>query len=151
MRGGLRRSGLRAALLFASLCGPALPVDAQTCAKADFEAVVDEAAGALRTLNQKNTPVFQAKLRQLKDKRGWTNDQFLTQAEPLVRDETIVGFDQKSEDLLARITQGGQSGTARAPDCAFLAELRAQMAMLVETQKAKWSYMFERIEKELAK
>lgn len=145
------RGRLRISCLLLALWAPVLPAAAQTCAKADFEAVVDEAAGALRALTHQNTPVFQGKLRQLKDKRGWSNDQFLTQAEPLVRDETIVGFDQKSEDLLARITQGGHSDTARAPDCAFLAELRTQMSVLVETQKAKWAYMFERLEKELAK
>ena len=33
---------------------------APACAKTDFEAVVNEAAGALRDLNRKNTPPFQA-------------------------------------------------------------------------------------------
>jgi len=125
---------------------------AQTCSKADFEAVVDEAAGALRTLNQQNTPSFQGKLRQLKDKRGWSHDQFMIEAAPLVRDDTIIGFDQKSEELLTRITSGGQSGAGgRAPDCALLSDLRREMTTLVETQKAKWAYMFDRIEQELKK
>ena len=60
------------------------------CAKADFEAVVNEAGAALRDLNRQNTPVFQGKLRELKDKRSWGNDQFLKQAEPFVRDETVA-------------------------------------------------------------
>ena len=77
------------------------------CAKADFEAVVNAAGAALRDLAQQNTPQFQAKLRQLKDKRSWSNDEFLKQAEPLVRDETIAGYDKKSEELVARITGGG--------------------------------------------
>ena len=38
-----------------------------------------------------------------------------------------------------------------APDCTLLAELRAVMQSLLETQKAKWAYMFERIEAELRK
>lgn len=144
---GWRSSGLVVALL--CVAGPAL---AQTCAKADFEAVVDEAASALSALHHQNTPRFQGKLRQLKDKRGWSHDQFMSEAAPLVRDDTIVGFDQKSEDLLTRITQGGQTGTAgAAPDCGLLADLRKQLGVLVETQKAKWTYMFQRIEQELAK
>jgi len=122
------------------------------CSKADFEAVVDEAGGALRALAQQNTPPFQAKLRQLKAKRGWTDAQFLAEAEPLVRDETIAGFDRTSDELVLRITSAGQSGAAgEAPDCALLASLRASMATLVETQKAKWAYMFDKIEKELQK
>ena len=126
---------------------------AQTpCSKTDFEAVVDEAAGALRDLNRANTPQFQAKLRQLKDKRGWSNDQFMTEAEPFVRDATIAGFDQKSEELLGRIMSGGQAqSTSDKPDCGLLGGLRATMKALVETQKGKWAYMFDKLDKDLAK
>jgi hypothetical protein len=138
-------------LAFVSVGKVAL-AQAPTCSKADFEAVVDEAAGALRALNQQHTPPFQVKLRQLKDKRGWSHDQFLKEAAPFVRDDTIAGFDQKSEEFLTRITSGGQSGSSgAAPDCASLAELRATMNVLVETQKAKWTYMLVKIDKELAK
>jgi hypothetical protein len=123
---------------------------AQTCSKSEFEAVVDEAGAALRALNQHNTPEFQAKLRLLRDKRGWTHDQFLKQAAPLVKDEQIAGFDRKSEDLLARITNDSQpASSGNAADCALLAELRASMKTLIETQKAKWAYMFDKIGKEL--
>jgi hypothetical protein len=122
------------------------------CSKADFEAVVDEAAAALRTLNYQNTPQFQAKLRQLKDKRGWSHEQFLLEAAPFVRDDAITGFDQKSEDFLAQITQAGQSQATAAPlNCGLLLELRGSLARLLETQKAKWTYMFEKINAELAK
>lgn len=125
---------------------------APQCSKADFEAVVDEAAGALRDLARQNTPQFQGKLRQLKGKRGWSDDQLVKEAEPLVRDDKIAGFDQQSADFLARITSGGQAGASgAAPDCKLLAELRATMGSLVETQKAKWAYMFEKIEAELGK
>jgi hypothetical protein len=125
---------------------------AAQCSKGDFESVVDEAAASLRDLTRANTPQFQAKLRQLKDKRGWSNDQFMKEAEPFVRDDTIAGFDQKSEAFLARIMSGGQSQSASAtPDCGLLAELRASMKSLVETQRTKWAYMFDKLDKELAK
>jgi hypothetical protein len=110
------------------------------------------AAAALRELNRANTPQFQARLRQLKDKRGWSHDQFLTEASPFVRDDTIAGFDQKSEEFLAQIMSGGQSQSASAtPDCALLLELRAAMKALVETQRTKWAYMFDKLDKELAR
>jgi hypothetical protein len=140
-----------AALLIASPTGRALLAQPK-CSKADFESVVDEAGDALRALALQNTPPFQAKLRQVKTKRGWSDEQFLAEAEPLVRDEAIAGFDRKSDELVSRITSGGQSAAgAEAPDCAQLASLRASMASLVETQKAKWAYMFEKIESELHK
>lgn len=125
---------------------------AQQCTKADFAAVVDEAAANLRALTQQNSPQFQVKLRHLRDKRGWSYEQFLKEAAPYVRDERIAAFDQKAEEFLGRITSGGQAQAAAAtPDCKLLAELRTAMGSLVETQKAKWAYMFEKIDRELAK
>jgi len=149
----MRAGALMVAGLLLALPAPR-PAMAQApaCAKADFEAVVDEAAGALRDLARQNTPQFQGKLRQLKTKRGWSDDRFLLEAEPLVRDEKIADFDRKSEAFLDRITRAGQTGAAgAAPDCALLTELRATMKVLVETQKAKWAYMFDKIEGELHK
>jgi len=138
--------------LLLALAGPAPGLAQAPCNKADFEAVVDEAAAALRTLNHQNTPQFQARLRQLKDKRGWSHEQFLIEAAPFVRDDAIAGFDQKSEDFLARITQAGQSqATAASLNCGLLVELRGSLAALLETQKAKWTYMFDKISGELAK
>lgn len=125
---------------------------APACSKGDFEAVVDDAAGALRDLNAKHKPAFQDKLRQLKDKRGWTHDQFLKEGAPFVQDETIGGFEAKSRDLLDQISTQGQEGSeAKTPDCALLADLRGRMAMLVQTQTQKWTYMFGKIDAELAK
>jgi hypothetical protein len=122
------------------------------CAKADFEAVVNAAGAALRDLTQQNTPVFQAKLRQLKDKRSWSNDEFMKQAGPLVRDDTIAGYDKKSEELVARITGGGRAETEPAtPNCALLTGLQADLKLLVATQQAKWTHMFARVDRELAK
>jgi hypothetical protein len=126
---------------------------AVACAKADFEAVVNAAGAALRDLTQQNTPMFQAKLRQLKDKRNWSNDEFLKQAEPLVRDEKVAGYDKTSEALVARIAGGGgQTEAASAtPDCALLTGLQADLKLLVETQQAKWTHMLAKVDQELAK
>ena len=147
------RAACCAAALLLALLGAAGVASPQTpaCAKADFEAVVREAGAVLRDLNAKNTPLFQGKLRQLKDKRSWSNEEFLKEAAPFVRDETITDHDKKSEELVARITGGGQVEAPGAPDCALLAELKAALKILVETQTAKWTHMFAKIEKELAK
>lgn len=128
------------------LATPAQPGGAQVCGKSDFEAVVDDAAGALRDLNMQNKPAFQEKLRQLKDKRGWSHDVFLKEAAPFVRDDKIAVYDQESERLLADISTLGQEGAeAPTPDCALLADLKQRMKTLVDTQTAKWSYMFQKL------
>jgi len=125
---------------------------ATTCAKQDFEAVVEEAAGSLRDLNSKNRPAFQEKLRELKDKRKWTHDEFIEKAKPFVLDDKTVVYDKSTDELLSAIASMGQEGASAAtPDCALLLELRARMKILVDTQTAKWSYMFEKIDAELAK
>lgn len=144
--------GSAAVALVVSVAGTPASAEAAGCSKSDFETVVDDAAGALRELNHKNKPAFQDKLRQLKDKRGWTTDQFLKEAAPFVRDDQIAVYDQKSDELLTSISTMGEEGSAaKAPDCALLVELRARMKLLVDTQTAKWAYMFDKIGKELAK
>lgn len=139
-----------------ALAGAAAPSRAQepaaSCQKTDFEAVVDLAASALRDLNAKNKPVFQDKLRQLKDKRGWSQEQFLEAAAPFVRDDQIAIYDKQSEELLDKISTLGQEGAqGAAPDCALLSELRAHMKVLVDTQTVKWAYMSGKLDGELTK
>ena len=128
------------------------PTAAKTCARADFESVVASASDALRSITQQNSPAFQAKLRALKDKRGWSHDQFMAEGARFVRDDKITAFDDKSGDLLARINDagGGGAGEAKA-NCSQLADLKANMAALVEIQTAKWTYMFANIDVELAR
>lgn len=124
----------------------------QSCAKSEFEMAVDEAAAALRDLNNRNRPEFQNKLRLLKEKRSWSDDQFLKEAAPFVKDDEIAVYDDRSNELLASISSMGTEGaSAKEPDCAMLAELRRLMGVLIETQGAKWSYMFQKLDTELAK
>lgn len=131
---------------------PTLVLAAESCAKSEFEAVVEEAAGSLRELNLKNKPKFQEKLRELKTRRAWTHDQFIENAKPFVRDDKIAVYDQSTDELLSAIATMGQEGAAAAtPDCALMLELRARMKVLVDTQTQKWSYMFGKIDEALAK
>lgn len=143
-------AGRAAILALALACSTA--ASAQTCTKEDFETVVDDAAAALRDLTAKNKPEFQEKLRQLKDKRSWSQDQFLKGAAPFVKDAEIEIYEKRSNELLAQISSMGQEGAeAATPDCAMHAELQSLMQSLVESQTAKWTYMFGKLDSELAK
>ena len=120
------------------------------CAKSDFEAVVGETASALRELTQSNKPTFQVRLRELKEKRGWNQDRFLKEAAPYVQDDRIAEFDERSSAFLDKIQSIGTEGaSANDPSCAALLEVRAHMKALVDVQKAKWVYMFGKLEQEL--
>ncbi len=122
------------------------------CTRMQFEAAVSDAAGALRDLNAKNRPPFQEKLRALKDKRGWTHDQFLREATPLVQDAKIAQYDKESGEFLEKIqTMGSEGASAKEPDCARLTDVKTYMQSLVASQQAKWTYMLQRVELELTK
>lgn len=137
------RQVLIAAILAAFGTAPA--AKAENCAREDFTKVVGEAADALKALNDDNARLFQAKLRELKAKRGWSHDQFMKEAAPLVRDERIAAFDEETNAILTSINSIGGGGEAQTPDCKLLAELRSQMTQLVKITQAKWTYMFGKI------
>ncbi len=133
------------------LCYPDARSQDASCARGDFEAVVDDAAGALRALNKQNKSNFQERLRQLREKKGWSHEEFLVRAEPYVRDEAISVFDNTSARLLGEIATLGQEGSeAPTPDCKLLSQLHERMTVLVTAQTDKWTYMFDKIDKALA-
>jgi hypothetical protein len=154
MRGGLTSLLIWAMLLAA---GDAVAVaqsspaeNAEGCDRNAFAAVVEQAGAQLRELTQRNKPNFQDKLRLLKDKRGWTPEQFMTEAAVYVHDEKIAELDQRSSSLLARLTSVGSSGAASGrPDCKLLDGLRDTMKGLVDTQVEKWGHMFAKLERAL--
>jgi hypothetical protein len=124
--------------------------NAGSCTRDDFATVVEQASDTLRALNADNTPTFQTKLRQLKERRKWTHDQFLKQAAPFVQDDKILGLDEQTATLLNKIQGLGEGGTGREPDCALLAVLKTHMQDLVTTTQTKWSYMNGKIDLALA-
>ncbi|MEZ5842892.1 MAG: hypothetical protein R3D27_04080 [Hyphomicrobiaceae bacterium] len=140
------------ALIWAAVL-PLGPAHGQSCTREDFEQVVEQATGALRALTAANRPKFQERLRQLREKRGWSHEQFVAEAAPFVRDDTIVALDRTSNELLARINRLGEdgAGAAGAPDCGLLVALRASLDGMVAAQTEKWRYMFAKIDGELAK
>lgn len=133
-----------------SIAAPAAVAIAASCTRDDFAAVVEQAADALRTMNSENTPKFQAKLRALKVRRKWSQDQFMKEAAPFVQDDDIQGYDETTGTLLNKIQGLGEGGSGREPDCALLQVLRMHMQSLVETTEAKWSYMNGKLDKALA-
>jgi hypothetical protein len=145
--------GLVCVGLFAAAAAPAI---ADGCERAEFEAVVAKASETLRDLSVEKKPAYQAKLRGLMEKRGWTYDQFVKEAGPLVTDDKVSAFDQTSADLLAKINRMGEGSATDAapgsgPACAALKDLRATMAALVATQTEKWTYLFAKLDAETAR
>lgn len=141
-------AAMLAAGLSVSPPGPAAAQAQETCTRPDFEGVVESAAASLRDLNARNAPGFQDKLRLLRERQKWSVDEFMAKAAGYVQDERIAAYDQRANELLERINSMGEAGAAK-PDCKLLAELRATMKALVDTQIEKWAYMFAKIERGL--
>lgn len=143
---GLRRGVLTLSLVltFGGLASSA--AHAAACAKDDFAAVVDQSGQVLRALAAENKAPFQDKLRQLKQKNGWTDQQFLTEARPYVVDDRIKALDEEANGLLTGIATLGDTSGAKQPDCTVLDSLKGNLAMLVDVVKAKWRYMDEKID-----
>lgn len=153
--GAKRPSGvLLLALTALALLPPATPASAQdpTCTREAFEQAVGLSAAALRDLTGVNRPVFQIRLRELKEKRRWDYSQFLREAAPIVQDERTDAYDKESASLLDEIERMGAEGSAAAtPDCAALARLQSRMQALVDAQRGKWAYLIEKVERELGR
>ena len=127
----------------------ARPVAAPSCAREDFAQAVDRAGVALRQLNADNEPRVKAKLRQLKEARGWPDAGFEEKAYEVLQDERMAALDQQANDLLAKIDTLGTVEPSGEPDCSKLQELTATSLELQATVKTKTAYTLAKLDQML--
>jgi hypothetical protein len=122
---------------------------ATSCTKDDFAKAVDQAGAALRALNAESAPRLKAKMRQLKEAKGWPEAGFEERAYAAVQDERVAMFDAQSNELLAKIDVLGTVPSSGAIDCAKLDELTAASIELQATIKAKSAYVLKKFDRML--
>jgi hypothetical protein len=122
---------------------------APSCARADFALTVDRAGAALRQLNADNAPRLRAKMRELKEVRGWPDAGFEEKAYEILQDERMAALDMQANDLLAKLDALGTVDPSAEPDCAKLQELTATSLELQATMKAKAAYTFSKLDQML--
>ncbi len=137
-----------AVLAFAQLANGA--GHAASCTREDFANAVDRAGALLRKLNAESLPQLRAKMRKLKEVRGWPDATFEEQAYTALQDERIAAFDAQANDLLAKLDQLGTVVPTGDPDCAKLEELTATSLELQATVKAKTAYSLAKLDQMLA-
>jgi len=115
---------------------------AATCSKEDFGQAVDRAGAQLRKLNAEQIPQVQAKIRKLKESKGWQDEK----AYETLQDERMAGFDAQANDLLAKIDALGTVDPSAEPQCGRLDELTAASLELQATVKAKAAYTLSRLD-----
>jgi hypothetical protein len=139
---------LLAMLVLAQLTeGPAAA--AASCAREDFALTVDRTGAALRQINADNAPRLRAKMRELKQARGWPDAGFEEKAYEVLQDERMVALDMQANDLLAKLDVLGTLDPAAEPDCAKLQELTAASIELQATMKAKAAYTLSKLDQML--
>lgn len=122
---------------------------AQACTNAEFAAAVDAAGVSLRSFNMEAAPKLQAKMRQLKEKKGWSEAEYEEKSTEYLRDDRTAELDATANDLLIKIDTLGRPPEGKAPDCAGLDELRAAGVELLAVMKAKSTYTLGKIDAEL--
>jgi hypothetical protein len=123
---------------------------AAMCSKEDFGKAVDQAGAALRKLNADNAPRLRAKMRELKDRKGWSDADFEEKAVAAVQDERIETYNAQANDLLAKLDALGSIDPANDADCSKLQELGAAGLELQATIKAKAAYTLSKLDQMLA-
>jgi hypothetical protein len=129
-----------------AMSGPA----AALCSKEDFGKAVDQAGAALRKLNADNAPRLRAKMRELKDRKAWSDADFEEKALAAVQDERIEAYNAQANDLLAKLDALGSIEPSNEADCSKLQELGAAGLELQATIKAKAAYTLSKLDQMLA-
>jgi hypothetical protein len=145
--GAMRWLVILAGLVLAQLAPGA--ASAASCTREDFALAVDRAGAALRKLNADNLPRLRAKMRELKEARGWPDAGFEEKAYEALQDERMAALDAQANDLLAKLDALGTVEPSSEPDCAKLQELTASSLELQATVKAKAAYTLAKLDQML--
>jgi hypothetical protein len=140
------RTCLALSLLFASLSGFGA-AQAQNCTSADFGAVVDQTAQALRDLNGAGSKRYLSKVAALKEKHGLSQSDVEARTTGL-HDDKIDAFNREIESLVAQMDVLSQTPGAKIT-CDKLDELKRVRDRLLTVMGQKSGYMLARVEAEL--
>jgi hypothetical protein len=123
---------------------------AATCTAEDFAAAVDRSGASLRDFNGKAMPKVQDKLKLLKDRKGWSDADFIENSMHALRDDRSAQLDAEAEGLLVKIDELGRPPEGAPIDCGKLAEIDLTTAKLLQVMKAKSDYTLAKLDAELA-
>jgi len=120
---------------------------AQVCTAADFGAVVDQTALALRDLNVNGAKRFQTQLAALRDKHGLTQAEVEARTSSL-QDDKIDDFNREIDNFVAQMDVLSQTPNSKIT-CDKLDELKRVRDRLLAVMGQKSSYMLAKVDAEL--
>lgn len=122
---------------------------AQSCTKQQLGEAIDRAGAVLRAASAETTPRIDAKMRQLKDARGWSATEYEERALATVQDDRVAKLDATANELLAKIdtlSASASGDTGAAAECSRVTEIEAVSLELQATIKAKSAYVLTRLD-----
>jgi hypothetical protein len=122
----------------------------RSCTRGDIADAIDRTGETLRKINADTFPALQAKMRQLKEIKGWSEADYQEQAAMLLQDTRTEQLDVQSNDLLARIDSIGVERVEGVVACQRLDELEAITTELSVVMRTKASYASGRLEAMIA-
>ena len=117
------------------------------CTSADFGAVVDQTAQALRDLNINGAKRFQAKLQSVRQKHGLSEDEIQTRAAAL-QDDKMSEFNREIDALVNQMDVLSQTPNDKI-NCEKLDELKRVRDQLLTIMGQKSGYMLAKADVEL--
>lgn len=128
------------------LVGLAGPASAQACTAEQFADAVDQSGANLRKILQETQPRLDAKLKQLKAAKGWSDTESEEKLYAALSDARMQALERQANELLERVDSLGQVSGKAAPDCARLQALEAAGLELQAAVRAKATYTLARID-----
>jgi hypothetical protein len=138
---------LRALAIIISLAvSPAAFAQQEPCGPAAFREAVATAGATISGLHEKNAAIFQENLRKLRVANNWQEAEYLANAAPFVKDDTIASLDSANQTLLTEVRSlDASNATSDSGRCAMLAELKLAMQKVVANTAAKWDHMQDKL------
>jgi hypothetical protein len=122
----------------------------RSCTRGDIADAIDRTGESLRKINSDTFPALQAKMRQLRDLKRWSEADYQEQAAMLLQDARTEQLDVQSNDLLARIDSIGVERVEGVVACQRLDELEAITSELSVVMRTKASYATARLDAMIA-
>lgn len=143
----ISRGLVKALIVGSAISGATLPVRAEECAREKLDQVIDGAGASLRKLKQDVTPRVQAKIRELRAIKGWSDGEAEERAYAAAQDARLQDLDTAASLLLQKIDQiGAADGNAARVECGRIAEATAAGVELQATVRARSQYLISRLD-----
>ena len=137
----------KALVVVTAIMGSALPVRGEECAREKLDQAIDGAGASLRKLKQDVTPNVQAKIRELRAIKGWSDSEAEERAYAAAQDARLQELDTAASLLLQKIDQiGAADGNAARVECGRIAEATAAGVELQATVRARSQYLISRLD-----